>query len=114
LDSLTLDSPAKINLRLEILVKRDDGYHEIQTIFQRISLCDEITLQATAQKGIQVFIDDPTIPFDSKNLAYQAALLLMQDQNLSTGLSIHIKKKIPAGAWSVGVTWYELFHCQPW
>jgi 4-diphosphocytidyl-2-C-methyl-D-erythritol kinase len=98
LDSLTLESPAKINLRLEILRKRADGYHDIQTIFQKISLSDEITLKSTSQKGIKVFVDDPSIPSDSKNLAYKAASLLMQDQNLSFGLSIHIKKKIPAGA----------------
>ena len=98
MDSLTLQSPAKINLRLEILGKRDDGYHEIRTIFQKISFHDDITLKALPQKGIIVTVDDPAIPSDDKNLAYKAALLLMEDQNISAGVAIHIKKKIPSGA----------------
>lgn len=98
MDSLTLHSPAKINLRLEILHKRNDGYHEIQTIFQKISLYDEITLQVSSYKGINLTIDDPSIPADNNNLAYKAASHLCKDQKLFCGISIHIKKKIPLGA----------------
>jgi 4-diphosphocytidyl-2-C-methyl-D-erythritol kinase len=95
---LTLQSPAKINLRLEILGKRNDGYHEIRTIIQKISFYDDVTLKVSTQKGIKVKVDNPTIPADNKNLAYKAAFLLMEDQKISAGVSIHIKKKIPAGA----------------
>jgi 4-diphosphocytidyl-2-C-methyl-D-erythritol kinase len=95
---LTLHSPAKINLRLEILGKRNDGYHEIRTIIQKISFYDDVTLKVSTQKGIKVKVDNPTIPADNKNLAYKAAFLLMEDQKISAGVSIHIKKKIPAGA----------------
>jgi len=98
LNSLTLHSPAKINLRLEILGKRNDGYHEIRTIIQKISFYDDVTLKVSTQKGIKVKVDNPAIPADNKNLAYKAAFLLMEDQKISAGVSIHIKKKIPAGA----------------
>ncbi len=97
-DSLTLYSPAKINIRLEILKKRKDGYHEIRTIFQKISLYDEITLKTTSEKGIRVTVNDPSIPVDYNNLAFKAASFLINDQRLATGLSININKKIPAGA----------------
>lgn len=98
MNSLTLQSPAKINLRLEILGKRTDGYHEIRTIFQKISFYDDITLKVSPQKCIKVTVDDPSIPSDDKNLAYKAAFLLMEDQKISAGVSIYIKKKIPSGA----------------
>jgi len=97
-DRITVTSPAKINLGLEILKKRRDGYHDIKTIFQKISLFDEITLRLSSQRGITISADDPSIPEDSTNLAYRAAALLLHDQNLVSGVSIHIKKNIPAGA----------------
>lgn len=98
MNALTLFSPAKINLRLEILAKREDGYHEILTILQKISLYDEIYLQISPQKHISITIDDPSIPADTRNLAYKAASSLFKSQHVSQGLSITIKKSIPAGA----------------
>ena len=98
MDELTIRSPAKINLTLRILRKRADGYHELQTILHKISLYDEIELRLSSQPGIAVTIDDPTIPCDARNLAYQAAHALLQSARISIGISIHIKKKIPVGA----------------
>jgi len=98
LNELTLSSPAKINLALRIVKKRVDGYHEIQTILQKISLYDEIKLQLTSQKGIAVTTDDPSIPSDSGNLAYRAAQIFLQSAHIEAGISIHIRKQIPAGA----------------
>jgi 4-diphosphocytidyl-2-C-methyl-D-erythritol kinase len=98
LNELTLLSPAKINLALRILRKRSDGYHEIQTIVQQVSLYDEITLQIFHGNSIAITADDSKIPADSSNLAYRAAQLVLDHTKRSTGVSIHIKKRIPAGA----------------
>jgi 4-diphosphocytidyl-2-C-methyl-D-erythritol kinase len=97
-DTLHILSPAKINLRLEILKKRPDGYHEIKTIFQKVSLYDDITISRIAQDNISISVDDPSVPSDTSNLAYKAATLLMRDQKIAAGLAITIKKRIPAGA----------------
>ncbi len=97
-ESITLQAPAKVNLRLEITGKRDDGYHELYTIFQKISLFDRITLSKTDQKGISISTDSLKIPSDSSNLAYKAADALLKHCNVQCGLSIHIKKKIPSEA----------------
>jgi 4-diphosphocytidyl-2-C-methyl-D-erythritol kinase len=98
LDNLTLQSPAKLNLWLEILGKRDDGFHEIKTVFHKISLYDTIRLSLLPRGNIIVTADDPAVPTDATNLAYRAAALLTEDRKLATGVAIHIKKKIPAGA----------------
>jgi 4-diphosphocytidyl-2-C-methyl-D-erythritol kinase len=98
LNELTLSSPAKINLALRIVKKRADGYHELRTILQKISLYDEIELRLTSQQGISVTTDDPSIPSDSGNLAYRAAQIFLQSAHIEAGISIHIRKNIPAGA----------------
>jgi len=83
---------------LKILRKRADGYHDIQTILQKVSLYDTLSLKLTAHQGITVTADDPSIPTDSRNLAYQAADLLLKQQKITPGIAIHINKIIPAGA----------------
>jgi len=98
LQRLTLLSPAKINLRLEILSKREDGYHEIETIFHKISIFDEISLETTSGKEILLRVNDPSIPSDNTNLAYKAADLLFKYLKINPGIKIDLKKKIPSGA----------------
>lgn len=95
---MRLLSPAKLNLFLQVLSKRPDGYHEIQTLFERISLCDEIILKRIS-RGIRVDCSfagsRPTVP---KNLAYQAAKILKDEFQIKNGVEIQIKKRIPIGA----------------
>ncbi|MCX5894855.1 MAG: 4-(cytidine 5'-diphospho)-2-C-methyl-D-erythritol kinase [Proteobacteria bacterium] len=98
MNEIAVQSPAKINLALHILKKRSDGYHEINTILQKVSLFDELSIKLSSRPGITVTADDPSIPTDSGNLAYKAAFALLKDHNISTGIAIHIKKSIPAGA----------------
>jgi 4-diphosphocytidyl-2-C-methyl-D-erythritol kinase len=98
LDALTVFAPAKINLALKILRKRADGYHELQTILQKISLNDELELKLSPRQGILVTTDDPAIPGDQSNLAYRAAQALLQRTRIAAGVAIHIRKRIPAGA----------------
>lgn len=89
---LKLPSFAKINLTLRILGRRPDGYHEVATVLQSISLCDELVFAARADDRIVLTCDDPSIPVDETNLVVKAALAL-QERN---GVEIKLLKKIPA------------------
>lgn len=97
LKEITLKSPAKLNLYLDVTGKRKDGYHNIETLFERISLCDEITLKER-KSGIKLHCSNRSIPSGSKNLAYKAARLLQRHFNIQKGVDIHIKKKIPVAS----------------
>ncbi len=91
-------SPAKLNLYLEILGKRQDGYHNIRTIFERISLFDKITLDVNSSGVIIIKSASGDIPKDSNNIAYKAAKLLKDDFGIKDGVDIEIEKNIPVGA----------------
>jgi 4-diphosphocytidyl-2-C-methyl-D-erythritol kinase len=95
--SLTLRSYAKINIGLMILKKREDGYHDIATVFQQIDLHDEITYEKTAS-DFRITSTDPLVPLDQQNLVYQSYNLFRKTHGLQGGLKIHIKKNIPMGS----------------
>jgi 4-diphosphocytidyl-2-C-methyl-D-erythritol kinase len=95
--SLQVLSPAKINLYLDVLGKRPDGYHELLTIFERISLADKIRLTITRPGPIVIASRCRDIPCDDRNLAYRAAELLRKDCGIESGVKIEIKKNIPVG-----------------
>jgi 4-diphosphocytidyl-2-C-methyl-D-erythritol kinase len=88
-------SPAKINLRLEVLRKREDGYHEIRGIFQKITLTDEIEISLTHGEGITLSCSDPELPRGEGNLAFKAAELILSRTKRMAGIKITINKKIP-------------------
>ncbi len=96
-DAFTLKSPAKINLYLKVLKKRPDGFHDIETVFERIDLCDEIRLKPIKDE-IRILCDNPKVPIDSRNLAYKAAHLLKEKYALRSGVEITINKVIPVAA----------------
>src|SRR5260370_12436300 len=91
---------AKINLRLDILGKRADGFHELRTIFQAISLHDELQLRASRQPGIALSIEGNQ-PLSAepaeKNLVYRAVDALRSELKIRGGVEINLKKAIPAG-----------------
>src|SRR6267142_1144417 len=91
---------AKINLRLEILGKRPDGYHELRTIFQTVSLHDDLRLRRARKPGISLNVEGNVAlsrePAE-KNLVYRAVRALQQELKESGGVEIRLKKKIPAG-----------------
>jgi len=89
-----LPSYAKINLCLHVLRKREDNYHEIETVFQQIDIRDEITLQPR-QDDLQLFCDHPNVPTDDRNLCLKAAKLLQQRCHTKLGCSIYLHKQIP-------------------
>ncbi len=98
MNSLVLSSPAKLNLYLDVLGRRPDGYHKLETLFERISLADTLYIRRARSRGIRVTCTDPAVPRDRRNLAYQAADLLRRTYGVKEGLFIAIRKKIPVAA----------------
>lgn len=94
--TIRLYAPAKINLRLKVLAKRDDGYHQIDTVMQSISLSDEITIDV-AEEGLTV-IGPPHLPQGRGNLCYRAAQAFCGVWHVKGGLRIHLNKYIPVQA----------------
>ena len=89
-------SPAKINLFLEVVEKRQDGYHNLRTLMCLVSLYDTIILDMKAD-GIRVSCDHPRVPEDETNLAYRAADIFFRSLQQQGNLGITIKKNIPVG-----------------
>ncbi|HMK75520.1 MAG TPA: 4-(cytidine 5'-diphospho)-2-C-methyl-D-erythritol kinase [Thermodesulfobacteriota bacterium] len=97
-NSLSLESPAKVNLRLEILKRREDGYHELRTIFQKISLHDTLRFFLRKERGVSIAADHPQLPVGKNNLAYKAARSMLKASSYKGGIHIEIEKRIPLGA----------------
>lgn len=96
--TITLAAPAKVNLILRVLRKRQDGYHDISSLMQPISLHDEIIIKTEHGSGITLSCSNPAVPSDSANLAFQAAELFLNATGLSCRIDLDITKNIPAGA----------------
>ncbi len=96
MQSFSLSSFAKINLVLKVLGKRDDGFHELETFFQTVSLADEITFSPSEKREILLTSDAPHIPTDETNLIVRAAFMLREKFGIDQGAKIHLEKKIPA------------------
>jgi 4-diphosphocytidyl-2-C-methyl-D-erythritol kinase len=95
--ALTRQSPCKVNLLLNILGKRADGFHELETVIQPVPLCDELQFERGG-KGIQLTCSEPTLPTDSANLVHRAATAFLQATGAADGVSIHLRKRIPLAA----------------
>lgn len=90
-------APAKINLFLEVLNRRSDGYHNIETIFQTVSLYDKITIEPR-RHALSLECSSNSVPQDRRNLVLKAAQLLRKKLGLKSGAQIKLEKNIPAGA----------------
>jgi 4-diphosphocytidyl-2-C-methyl-D-erythritol kinase len=90
-------SPAKVNLYLEVLERRPDGYHEIQTLMQRVDLFDEVEI-CLGGRGIQLICEGEAIPGNMENLACRAAQVFFKEFGIRGDLQIHLKKRIPVAA----------------
>src|SRR5215813_10000648 len=95
--TLTLPSFAKINWTLEVLGKRPDGYHELRTLLQTISVADELTFER-AERGIVICCDHPEVPCDETNLVHRAAKLLGEFTGAEKGVRVRINKRLPVAA----------------
>lgn len=99
---IRLKAYAKINLGLDVLRRREDGYHEVKMIMQTIGLYDKIKLTKLKKKGIQVETNLYYLPDDKNNLVYKAAKLLMDEYGIEDGLYIDLQKYIPVAAGMAG------------
>ncbi|RJP17148.1 MAG: 4-(cytidine 5'-diphospho)-2-C-methyl-D-erythritol kinase [Candidatus Abyssobacteria bacterium SURF_5] len=95
--SILIPSFAKINLFLDIICKRPDGYHNIETVFQTIDLHDDVSLELRPS-GLKIECDDPSVPSDSSNLAAKAFSALRPALNYEGGVRITLRKRIPPGS----------------
>ncbi|MBF0483212.1 MAG: 4-(cytidine 5'-diphospho)-2-C-methyl-D-erythritol kinase [Candidatus Omnitrophica bacterium] len=102
MNKLQLFSPAKLNLFLKVVNKRADGFHNIETLFQRISLGDEIILTKNTKGSITVSCNHPDVPIDERNLVYKVAAMFKQDFLVKSGVHIDINKRIPVAAGLAG------------
>lgn len=91
-------APAKINLTLDVLGKRDDGYHNVEMIMTTIDLADRIELISLEKDEVQVYLESRYVPCDERNLAYQAAMIFKEKYKIAQGVRIHIDKSIPVSA----------------
>lgn len=102
MDKIQLKALAKINLGLDVLRRREDGYHEVKMIMQTIGLHDDLEIRKTKTPGIQVKTNLYYLPTNENNLVYKAAKLLMDEFKLHDGMSIQLKKRIPVAAGMAG------------
>ena len=93
---------AKINLHLDITGQRDDGYHDVVTVMQSLSLCDRVTVSLREDTKITISCDREGVPCDERNLAFRAARLYMDTIGQSRGVHIDIEKHIPMAAGMAG------------
>lgn len=100
--SVLMKAPAKINLSIDVLFKRPDGYHEVEMVMTTIDLSDRLELVPRQDSQIVIESSASFIPRDERNLAYQAAELLQKRFGISTGVTIHIEKQIPVAAGLAG------------
>jgi 4-diphosphocytidyl-2-C-methyl-D-erythritol kinase len=96
-EKITLRAYAKVNLGLRVKGRRADGYHEISTIFQTLTLHDTLTFEATPDEPIELECSDAEIPTDESNLIIRAALMLRERFGVRRGARVRLEKRIPAG-----------------
>jgi len=106
MEQLTIHAHAKINLTLDVLNRRPDGYHTVRMIMQSLSLCDTLFLQKTTEPGIVLSSRNPElfpdVTWDENNLIYKAAKLMFTEYNIKEGVCIHLTKNIPIAAGMAG------------
>jgi 4-diphosphocytidyl-2-C-methyl-D-erythritol kinase len=96
--SISFKTPAKVNFGLHILGKREDGFHELETLFQMVNWCDEIKIECLS-RGLELVCNQPDIPTDKDNLVIRAANILQtRYPERCKGARIHLNKNIPHGA----------------
>lgn len=99
---MRLRAMAKINLGLDVLRKREDGYHEVRMIMQTIQMYDLLDIRKKSEPGIVLSTNLPYVPSDERNLVYKAAKLLMDEFDVKEGLSMKLTKSIPVAAGMAG------------
>lgn len=102
MNSIILKGRAKINLTLDVVGKRDNGYHDLQMIMQSINLHDTVYIRKTKTEGIRLKTNYVWLPTNEKNIAYKAAQLFFEESGVKGGVVIEITKRIPVAAGLAG------------
>lgn len=95
--TLEKPSPAKVNLILNILRRRPDGFHELESVFHHVNVCDRLSFRRGGS-GIQLTCSNPALPTDAGNLVYRAAAKFLETAKITDGVSLHLEKQIPLAA----------------
>lgn len=101
-NDISLKALAKINLGLDVVRRREDGYHEVRMIMQTIHLYDRLDIKRTKERGIQIQTNLSFLPVNENNLIYKAAKLLMDEFSITDGVSVKLDKRIPVAAGMAG------------
>ncbi|MCI6421706.1 MAG: 4-(cytidine 5'-diphospho)-2-C-methyl-D-erythritol kinase [Firmicutes bacterium] len=99
---MRLRALAKINLGLDVIRKREDGYHEVRMIMQTINMYDQLEIDIKEEPGISITTNLPFIPTNENNLVYKAAKLLMDEFHIEKGITVELQKFIPVAAGMAG------------
>ena len=102
MDYIYLKARAKINAALDVLSRRDDGYHELRMIMQTVNLCDNIFIKKLKSDNIELSCNMSWLPTDERNLMYRAAALMKDRYNIKDGIYMELTKKIPVAAGLAG------------
>lgn len=102
MDSVKLQAYGKINLSLDVLRQREDGYHDVRMIMQTVKLHDNVDMQKTHEPGIHLKTNLSFLPVNENNLMYRAAKMLMDEFDIKDGVSMQLKKVIPVSAGMAG------------
>ncbi len=102
MEQLRLNARAKINITLDVLGKRDDGYHELSMIMQTVNLCDNLTISTDKSGDIELSSNYSWLPCDERNLVYRAAALMKETYGIKKGIRLHLEKNIPVAAGMAG------------
>lgn len=101
-NDISLKALAKINLGLDVVRRREDGYHKVRMIMQTIHLYDRLDIKRTQEPGIQIQTNLSFLPVNENNLIYKAAKLLMDEFSITDGVSVKLDKRIPVAAGMAG------------
>lgn len=93
---------AKVNIGLDVLRRRPDGYHELKMIMQTVDIFDDLTFEREREPGIRLRIEGADLPADENNLVYRAAALMMEERQIKEGVAITVTKRIPIAAGMAG------------
>lgn len=102
MDKISLKALAKINLGLDVVRRREDGYHEVRMIMQTIHLFDRVNIEKTSEPGIRIKTNLSYLPVNENNLIYKAGRLLMDEFDITEGVSVDLDKRIPVAAGMAG------------
>ena len=102
MDKISLKALAKINLGLDVVRRREDGYHEVRMVMQTIHLFDRLNIEKTKKAGISIKTNLSFLPANENNLIYKAGKLLVDEFNITEGVSVELDKRIPVAAGMAG------------